>query len=82
MKARQGVNYQQLEGIDVMDPETMTSVPRDGETIGEIMLKGNVVMKGYLKNPQATQEAFNHWHEETGLPLAHISRILALSVDS
>ena len=58
LKSRQGVNYQQLEGIDVMDPETMTSVPRDGETIGEIMLRGNVVMKGYLKNPTATQEAF------------------------
>lgn len=72
MKARQGVNYQQLEGIDVMDPETMTPVPRDGETIGEIMLKGNVVMKGYLKNPQATREAFaGGWFHSGDLAVMH-----------
>ncbi|MEM6661360.1 MAG: acyl-CoA synthetase [Pseudomonadota bacterium] len=72
MKARQGVNYQQLEGIDVMDPETMTSIPRDGETIGEIMLKGNVVMKGYLKNPKATEEAFaGGWFHTGDLAVMH-----------
>ena len=54
---RQGVRYPVLEDLDVMDPETMTPVPRDGETIGEIMFKGNVVMKGYLKNETATKEA-------------------------
>ena len=72
MKARQGVNYQQLEGIDVMDAETMTPVPRDGETIGEIMLRGNVVMKGYLKNPKATQEAFEGgWFHSGDLAVIH-----------
>ena len=72
MKARQGVNYQALEGIDVMDPETMTPVPRDGETIGEIMLRGNVVMKGYLKNPNATREAFEGgWFHTGDLAVMH-----------
>jgi len=58
MKSRQGVRYPMLEQLVVMDPETMESVPRDGETIGEIMFRGNIVMKGYLKNPQASQQAF------------------------
>jgi len=72
MKVRQGVNYQQLEGIDVMDPETMAPVPRDGETIGEIMLKGNVVMKGYLKNPATTREAFaGGWFHTGDLAVMH-----------
>ncbi|MGB0844136.1 MAG: acyl-CoA synthetase [Alphaproteobacteria bacterium] len=57
-KARQGVRYTPLEGLDVIDPATMKPVPRDGETIGEVMFRGNVVMKGYLKNQQATDEAF------------------------
>ncbi len=58
MKGRQGVRYHVLEGLDVMDPETMTPVPRDGESMGEIMFRGNIVMKGYLKNPAASDEAF------------------------
>ncbi len=58
MKARQGVRYPMLEELVVMDPETMKPVPRDGETIGEIMFRGNIVMKGYLKNPRASEEAF------------------------
>ncbi len=55
---RQGVRYTMQEGMTVMDPETMREVPRDGETMGEIMFRGNVTMKGYLKNPTATAEAF------------------------
>jgi fatty-acyl-CoA synthase len=55
---RQGVRYTCAEGMTVMDPETMTMVPWDGETMGEIMFRGNITMKGYLKNPKATAEAF------------------------
>ena len=55
---RQGVRYTAEEGMTVMDPETMREVPRDGATMGEIMFRGNVTMKGYLKNPAATAEAF------------------------
>ena len=58
LKARQGVRYHALEELDVLDPQTMQPVPRDGETLGEVMFRGNVVMKGYLKNKQATDEAF------------------------
>jgi fatty-acyl-CoA synthase len=57
-KARQGVRYLPLEALDVRHPETMVPVPRDGETIGEVMFRGNVVMKGYLKNKAATDSAF------------------------
>src|SRR5512146_430923 len=55
---RQGVRYIVEEGLTVMDPETMRPVPADGETMGESMVRGNITMKGYLKNPKATQEAF------------------------
>lgn len=58
LKARQGVRYTMLEELVVADPETLEPVPRDGATIGEIMFRGNVVMKGYLKNPKASEEAF------------------------
>lgn len=57
-KARQGVRYVALEGLDVLDPETMEPVPADGTSLGEVMFRGNVVMKGYLKNEDATNEAF------------------------
>jgi len=58
LNARQGVRYHMQEAVTVMDPETMQPVPADGETMGEIMFRGNITMKGYLKNPKATQEAF------------------------
>jgi len=58
MKARQGVRYPMLEELVVADPETLEPVPRDGETIGEVMFRGNIVMKGYLKNPVASKRAF------------------------
>jgi len=71
-KARQGVRYSALEGLDVMDPETMEPVPADGATVGEIMFRGNVVMKGYLKNPEATEEAFaGGWFHSGDLAVKH-----------
>jgi fatty-acyl-CoA synthase len=71
-KARQGARYAALEGLDVIDPETMQPVPADGETIGEIMFQGNVVMKGYLKNPKATDEAFaGGWFHSGDLAVKH-----------
>jgi fatty-acyl-CoA synthase len=57
-KARQGVRYPVLEALDVLDPETLQPVPADGKTLGEVMFRGNVVMKGYLKNPAGTAKAF------------------------
>jgi fatty-acyl-CoA synthase len=58
LNGRQGVRYLMEEGLTVMDAESMTPVPADGETMGEIMFRGNITMKGYLKNPKATQAAF------------------------
>ena len=58
LNARQGVRYHLALDVRVLDPQTMLPVPPDGETMGEIMFKGNITMKGYLKNPTATQEAF------------------------
>jgi fatty-acyl-CoA synthase len=57
LKSRQGVRYAALEDLTVMDPETMSRVPADGQTLGEVMFRGNIVMKGYFKNPAATEEA-------------------------
>ncbi|MDH3669624.1 MAG: acyl-CoA synthetase [Gammaproteobacteria bacterium] len=57
LKSRQGVTYHALQGLQVIDPATMTPVPADGETIGEVMFRGNIVMKGYLKNEKATEDA-------------------------
>ena len=74
IKSRQGVRYPTLEGVMVADPKTLQPVPKDGQTIGEIFMRGNTVMKGYLKNPTATAEAFEGgwfhtgdlgvWHED------------------
>jgi fatty-acyl-CoA synthase len=66
MKARQGVRYSALEALDVRDPETMAPVARDGETLGEVMMRGNVVMKGYLKNKPSTDKAFEGGWFHTG----------------
>jgi len=71
-KARQGVRYTPLERLEVMDPETMEVVPHDGETIGEVMFRGNVVMKGYFRNRQATEEAFSGgWFHSGDLGVVH-----------
>ena len=66
LKRRQGVPYPLQEAVTVLDPETMQEVPRDGETIGEVMFRGNIVMKGYLKNEAATKEAFEGGWFHTG----------------
>ncbi len=58
LNGRQGVRYALQEGMTVLEPETMTETPADGQTMGEIMFRGNIVMKGYLKNPQASAAAF------------------------
>ena len=71
-QARQGVRYPNLEALEVIDPESMRPVPRDGAAIGEIMLRGNTVMKGYLKSPAATGEAFRGgWYHTGDLAVMH-----------
>ena len=65
-KARQGVRYGALETLGVLDPDTLAPVPRDGETLGEVMMRGNVVMKGYLKNKASTEKAFTGGWFHTG----------------
>ena len=78
-RIRQGVRYNVLEDLDVLDPETMEPVPRDGETIGEIMFKGNVVMRGYLKNPKATQESLaGGWFHSGDLGVMHPENYIQL----
>jgi len=70
--ARQGVSYATAEGMMVADPATLTPVPRDGATMGEVMLRGNTVMKGYLKNPRATGAAFaGGWFHTGDLAVWH-----------
>jgi len=72
LKARQGVRYLPLEKLDVMDPDTMKPVPRDGATMGEVMFRGNVVMKGYFRNPEATQKALaGGWFHSGDLGVVH-----------
>lgn len=66
LNARQGVRYHLEAGATVLDPDTMAPVPADGETLGEIMFRGNICMKGYLKNPTATDEAFHGGWFHTG----------------
>jgi fatty-acyl-CoA synthase len=72
LKARQGVRYLPLESLDIMNPETMEPVPHDGKTIGEVMFRGNVVMKGYFKNKQASDESFKDgWFHSGDLGVIH-----------
>ncbi len=71
-KARQGVRYAALEALDIIDPATMQPVPRDGTTMGEAMFRGNIVMKGYLKNKKASEEAFaGGWFHSGDLGVMH-----------
>ena len=89
IKARQGVRYSVLEALAVKDPETMEDVPRDGETMGEVFFRGNVVMRGYLKNPKATKEAFKGgwfhsgdlgvWHKDGYIQLKDRSKDIIIS---
>ncbi len=89
LKARQGVAYPVQEDIMVADADTLEPVPRDGETLGEVFHRGNIVMKGYLKNPQATEEAFaggwfhsgdlGVWHEDGYVELKDRSKDIIIS---
>ena len=72
LKARQGVRYHPLEALTVLDPKTMKPVPTDGETLGEVMFRGNIVMRGYLKNEKATRAAFKGgWFHSGDLGVMH-----------
>src|SRR5579875_3488967 len=78
-KARQGVRYGALEALDVLDPETMQPVARDGESLGEVMMRGNVVMKGYLKNRKSTDAAFaGGWFHTGDLGVMHADGYIQL----
>lgn len=78
-KARQGVRYPALEDLAVIDPQTMQKVPADGETMGEVMFRGNIVMKGYLKNKQASAEAFaGGWFHSGDLGVMHADGYIQL----
>ncbi|PZW48309.1 fatty-acyl-CoA synthase [Humitalea rosea] len=77
--ARQGVRYPVLEALDVKDPITFDSVPADGITMGEVMMRGNVVSKGYFKDPAATQKAFEHgWFHTGDLAVKHTDQTIQL----
>ncbi|MAT82970.1 MAG: acyl-CoA synthetase [Gammaproteobacteria bacterium] len=89
LKSRQGVRGHMLEGLMVADPETLEPVPRDGETMGEVFMRGNNVMKGYLKNPRATSESFAGgwfhsgdlavWHEDGYIQVKDRSKDIIIS---
>ena len=89
LKARQGVRYPMLEGLMVAHPQSLEPVPRDGQTIGEIFMRGNVVMKGYLKNPGTSDEAFAGgwfhsgdlavWHEDGYIDIKDRSKDIIIS---
>jgi fatty-acyl-CoA synthase len=76
---RQGVRYPMEEAVAVLDPETLAPVPADGETIGEVMFRGNITMKGYLKNPAATEKAFaGGWFRSGDLAVVHADGYLRI----
>src|ERR1039458_4750511 len=75
MKARQGVAYPSVEEVRVVDPKTLIDVPNDGTTIGEVVERSNTIMRGYLKNPRATKEAFEGGYFRSGdLAVRHPDR--------
>ncbi|MBO22964.1 MAG: acyl-CoA synthetase, partial [Rhodospirillaceae bacterium] len=79
LQSRQGVPYEVLEDMMVAHPETMVPVPQDGESMGEVFTRGNVTMKGYLKNPQATGEAFaGGWFHTGDLGVWHADGYIEL----
>ena len=79
LKARQGVRYPVLDGLMVADPETLEPRPADGETMGEVFMRGNIVMKGYLKNPRATEDAFRGgWFHSGDLGVMHADGYIEL----
>ena len=79
VKSRQGVRYPMLEGLMVAHPETLDPVPRDGETLGEVFMRGHIVMKGYLKNPSATDAAFEGgWFHTGDLGVMHADGYIEL----
>ena len=79
LKSRQGVRYPVLDGLMVADPKTLEPVPADGETLGEVFMRGNIVMKGYLKNPGATEECFaGGWFHTGDLAVLHADGYLQL----
>jgi fatty-acyl-CoA synthase len=89
LKSRQGVRYHVLDGLMVAHPETLEPVPRDAQTMGEVMMRGNIVMKGYLKNPKATRDAFaggwfhtgdlGVWHPDGYIDLKDRSKDIIIS---
>ena len=79
LKSRQGVPYTALAGLEIMDPESMTSVPADGQSLGEAMFRGNNVMKGYLKNSDETEKAFSGgWFHSGDLGVMHPDQYIQL----
>ncbi len=79
MKARQGVPYEVQEGLMIADPETLEPMPKDGESMGEVFIRGNIVMRGYLKNPDASDEAFaGGWLHTGDLGVWHPSGYIEL----
>lgn len=79
LRSRQGVNYHALEDVQVLDPDTLAPVPADGQTLGEVMFRGNIVMKGYLKNEAATSKDLRGgWFHSGDMAVMHPDGYLEL----